>query len=182
MLLPLGILASSGGAAADYELISSTLLTGSQAVISFNTSSLSAYKHLQIRATSRTDVASVYVDTRLRFNTDTGSNYSSHELYGAGGTPASGGSGGLTSAGIAYSAGSSAASYVFSGMVIDILDFAATTKNKTARSLSGIAAASNLIDLRSGVWHSLSAVTQIDLSTSGNFVAGSRFSLYGLKG
>jgi len=169
---------------ADYELISTTVLGSSAAAITFSSldTLASAYKHLQIRAASRSDVASAYVDTRVKINGDTTSaNYSTHELYGTGSTVASGGAGSYYPPGIAYSAGSSAGSNIFSGFVIDILDFSNTSKRKTLRSLSGIVASSSLIDLRSVGWFSTAAITSIELNTTSNFITGSRFSLYGLK-
>ena len=187
MLIPFGILAATGGGVAGaFELISTTVLASPAASVTFSSLSTSAadYKHLQIRAISRSDVASSYVDTRVKLNGDTTTgNYSTHEFYGAGsGTPASGGAGPYYPPGIAYSSGASAAANAFGAFVIDILDFASTSKNKTLRGLSGVTATSNLVDLRSVGWYSTAAITSIELNTSGNFIAGSRFSLYGLKG
>lgn len=175
----------NAGAVSDYQLLSSTTLGGSQASITFTSDATWAnFKHLQIRGVARTDVASIYVDSRIRFNGDSGANYSTHEMYGAGGSaPTSGGAASQNQLNIFYSAGSTAATYIFAPFTIDILDAFSTTKNKTARSLSGVVASSNLIDLRSGAWYSTSAITSININlASGNFIAGSRFSLYGLKG
>jgi hypothetical protein len=172
--------------AGDYELISTTVLSSSQSTVTFSglNTSASAYKHLQIRAVSRTDVASVYVDTRLRFNGDTGSNYASHELYASGsGSVGSSGSINQTVASCGHSAGSSAAANIFAAFTVDIFDFSSTTKNKVLRGLTGIAASSNLIDFRSALWNSTNAITSIEINlASGNFVSGSRYSLYGLRG
>lgn len=166
------------------EMITEVILTGSQASITFDVSTLAAsgYRHLQIRATSRTDVASTYVDTRIRFNSDSTANYSTHEMYGAGGTIASGGAPSVTAAGIAYSAGTSAGASNFASMIIDILDFSFTGKRKSLRGFSGIVDSSALVDIRSGAWYSTAAITSININlNSGNFVAGSRFSLYASK-
>ena len=77
----------------------------------------------------------------------------------------------------------------FGASIIDIYDFASTTKTTTARSLFGrIGAtntASNKVGINSGMWNNTAAVTSISfgLPTVGfvNYVAGSRFSLIGIR-
>jgi hypothetical protein len=76
------------------------------------------------------------------------------------------------------------AANAFGGSVIDILDPYSTTKNKTVRSLQGVAGATNnAIELRSGFRNNTESTTSISLTAiSDNYVVGSRFSLYGIKG
>ena len=77
----------------------------------------------------------------------------------------------------------------FGVAVLDILDAFSTTKNTTTRSLTGMTMASVDVDAKrtitlfSGVLFSTVAVSDIVLSGEygGNFVAGSRFSLMGVK-
>jgi hypothetical protein len=188
-LIPLGFWAASGAgggaASAAYELISTTVLGSSQASVTFSGlgTSAAAYKHLQIRATEYYDAGGF--STTLRFNADTGSNYAYHGLYGNGSSVASG--------------ASTSASYMLSNTIsvghtadtndrvvgiVDILDFASTSKNKTIRAFNGRAGVSSrFVELLSGVWLSTSAVTSITLGVNGSplFNTGSRFSLYGLK-
>jgi hypothetical protein len=76
---------------------------------------------------------------------------------------------------------------VFSAVILDILDYSLTTKNKATRALMGyeINAASNTYNLNyhSGLWMSTSAITQIDLfPDTGNFAQYTQFALYGIKG
>lgn len=183
MLLPLGILASASGGA-DYELISTTLVTSAVASVTFDVSTLaSTYKHLQIRALGKSSAtASDSID--LTFNNDTGSNYSYHELYGNGSSVGSGAS--TSRANIAAVCGmrSSSDTYVFDAAVIDLLDPFSTSKNKTSRSFrGGTGGTGSVVYLVSGAWFSTSAVTSIKLTgRSNNLGVGSRFSLYGLKG
>jgi hypothetical protein len=69
--------------------------------------------------------------------------------------------------------------------VVDILDSFSTTKNKTIRSLTGKNGNSTReIQVWSGAWRNTNSVTSITLSTSSlaNISAGSRFSIYGIKG
>jgi hypothetical protein len=67
---------------------------------------------------------------------------------------------------------------------MDILDYGVTTKNTTMRALNG-GHEYNWIALASGVWMNTAAVTSITFNmplTSANFVSGTRFSLYGIRG
>lgn len=185
MLLPLGILASSGGVSSAFELISTSLISTTTSSVTFNVSTLSStYKHLQLRVAGRADNSgSHYVYMGVRFNSDTAANYSVHEIYGAGSSVATGGAGSQTSAAIGYTSGAGAAANNFGVTIADILDPFSATKNKAIRGLSGVSSTSPLIDLRSSAWYSTSPVTSINvLVTGGSFVSGSRLSLYGIKG
>ena len=191
----LGIYASSqqGSRASSYESITTvTVGAGGTSTITFS-SIPSTYTHLQIRGIARSTLAGVNPDNiAFRFNSDSGSNYSTHNLYAT-----SFGSnvyaGAFTSLSYGYlpsaipSAGS--LSNDFCGFVIDILDYRNTSKNKTVRALSGWdenAVQSpnfyNRIQLSSSAWLSTSAITQIDFTNSANFAQYSSFALYGIKG
>jgi hypothetical protein len=185
MLIPLGFLAGSGaGFESDYELIESTILGSTQSSIVFDVTGLgSTYKHLQIRAVARSSRSDTNDNVYLRFNADAGSNYSTHFMWGNGSSVSSSG---LANQGFVYAAGALAAASstanVFGVFYIDILDAFSTTKNKTTRALSGNN--TQFIELDTGVWRSTSATTSLTLTlaTGPNFVAGSRFSIYGIKG
>jgi len=67
--------------------------------------------------------------------------------------------------------------------VLDILDAYSTTKNKTIRSLSGMTGGANNLQLYSGLWNNTAAISSLNIFPGAtNFVAGSRFSLYGIRG
>jgi hypothetical protein len=189
MPITLGILAQSRQApvaAGSYDLIESVVLTSTTASVTFSglAAYASTYKHLQLRMVARTNRGATGDDLSIQFNGDTGSNYTWHNLSGNGSS--------VTSNAIAISntwmgnyglAGGSTTSDVFSAQVTDILDpFAA--KNKTIRSLSGMASNNNVIDLTSGFWNNTASLTEIRvfLRLGTSYVSGSRFSLYGLKG
>jgi hypothetical protein len=73
----------------------------------------------------------------------------------------------------------------FGAAVLDVLDPYSTTKNKTLRCLQGVRAGTGpAIELRSGFWNNTASITSIVFTpeTSGSFVSGSRFSLYGIRG
>ena len=144
------------------------------------------YKHLQIRHIARGTSSNTLDNMQMQYNGDTAGNYISHFLYGTG---SGSGAAGATAANNSFmlssriSAANTGASMFGSG-VIDILDYANTSKNKTMRSLSGWDGnGSGEVFLESGLWMSTSAVTSITLyPNSGNFAQYSSFALYGIKG
>jgi hypothetical protein len=186
MLLPLGILGQGGaaGGGAAFELISTTIATGSSTSVTFS-SIPATYTHLQLRVTNRGDYATTNdLLNLLTFNGDTAANYSWHHLYGDG-TSAGGmntASASAIRAGV-FPGGSSTAT-VWSGGVLDILDYANANKYKTARMLVGSHTTTGKnIKFVSGNWRNTAAITSLTLTTEiGNFTSGSRFSLYGIKG
>jgi hypothetical protein len=187
MLIPLGFWAASGAGStgSTFELISTTIL-GSANTISF-TSIPSGYKHLQIRAAARTAAGQVPDQIGVRLNNDTtAGNHGWHYLNGNGSSVTSGaGVSNETVVRCQMITGASAVTNNFGVVVIDILDAFSTSKNKTIRSLGGYADSSaGNIGLSSGFYLSTNAVTRVDLIGlfSANFIANSRFSLYGIKG
>jgi hypothetical protein len=176
-----GFLGVGGAVATDYESIATvTAPAGGSVSIDF-TSISSAYTHLQIRGINRNETANNTF--RLRFNSDSGSNYSRHYLFGDGSTAQAAAGASQTSIGAGIIATSSNGANIFSGFVIDILDYANTSKYKTMRSLGGYDAnGSGNIGLFSGVWLNTAAITSITLlSDSGDQNQYSSFALYGIK-
>jgi len=168
-----------------YESIASNTLSVDTTTVTFS-SIPGTYQHLQLRIMPRSTFASVAAAIRIRFNSDTTSaNYVYHRLYGDG-TSATATA--TTSAGYIFchaSAGASATADIFGGNIIDIHDYASSTKNKTVRALAGldVNGAGGLINLVSGLWINTNAITSIDITTNGtSFKSGSTFALYGIKG
>jgi hypothetical protein len=182
-MLLLGVLAAQAEAAApagDYDLLQTEILTGTASSVTFsslNSTYGTDYQHLQLRVVQLLNYGSARV-TAIRLNSDTGSNYSLHGLFGNGSAVSSYGYSSLTymDYGLDLGTGSS-----WTASVIDLLDPFETTKSTTMRSLSGVA--SSDIRLASGAWHNTAAVTDISFVSpaGGSFNIGSRFSLYGLK-
>lgn len=170
---------------ASYFPITTTTLASATASVTFS-SIPSTYTHLQIRFLARTARANQEDNIQLRFNSDSGSNYAAHVLYG------DGASAGAFSDGTSISfntrsvvAAASSASGVFGSGVIDILDYANTSKNTTVRSLSGYDAnGSGQARLSSGLWMNTAAVTSVTIvsANAANLSAYSSFTLYGIKG
>lgn len=180
--LILGILGSSGAVVGgSYESIATTVVgSGGASDITF-TSIPSTYKHLQIRLTSiLSDQNNIYMQVGAG-SIDTGSNYAWHELYGDGSSAAAGAGSSQSFIKASYQASTSA--NIVSVAVIDVLDYASTSKNKTVRSLTGSDAnGSGFIFLRSGLWQSTSAIDRIKLyGQSGSFNQYTHAALYGIK-
>jgi hypothetical protein len=175
-----------------YESIATVLVgSGGSATISF-TSIPSTYKHLQIRGIARSTRADFAIDQLYtRFNSDTGSNYSWHWLSGNGSTASTDVGTSATSMNLGWFATNAAASVTnaFGGLVIDILDYANTSKYKTVRTLigndlnGGGSPFTGTVSLISGLWQSTSAITSISFDPSAaDFAQYSSFALYGIRG
>ena len=157
-----------------YDAIASTTLSASAASITFS-GIPSTYTHLQLRVLCG---ASTNASVNYKLNSDgTATNYYYHRLQGDGSSAASA-AGNLNR--ILDYAGTST---YFYGAVIDILDYASISKNKTLRAIGGHDNNSNgLIGLYSNGWTNTAAVTTIDLyPDAGNFVTYSSFALYGIR-
>ena len=172
----LGILASSRLVSTNsYESIQTVSLGSSQATITFS-SIPSTYKHLQIRYSANCTATGNPI---VRFNSDTGSNYAWHIVYGNG-TSAAAVAGATQS--FMYLGTTYQNTSVFNGGVIDILDYASSNKTKTMRALCGAENNSaGEVGLFSGLWNSTSAISSVTI-TLANFTQYSSFALYGIKG
>ena len=181
MLIPLGFL--GGGGSGDLVLISTQVLASTASTVTFS-SIANSYKHLQLRVVSRTSASSV--DTlQIRFNGDSGTNYAWHRLQGDGAAGMQSVAGATQNyANQGFVADSTSAASAFAPSIVDILDYANTTTNKTVRGVGGIQGSLQLVALKSSVWLSASAISSITIGSNGGgvFQVGSRFSLYGVKG
>jgi len=182
MLIPIGFF--GGGNTSSYELISTTVLGADTATVSFS-SIPQTYKHLQIRGTVRvTAITNTGGVMTIRLNGDSTASYSWHALFGNGGSSTSEGVINTTEVRAYMIPGSSAEANLFSPFVMDILDYS-VAKNKTTRNFIGNAVlGAGQIRLESGSLYKTPAISTISLSniSTNNFVANSRFSLYGIKG
>jgi hypothetical protein len=174
--------AGAGGVAGGeaYEQISTTVLGSTSSTITFS-SIPSTYKHLQLRIVSRNNSGNIGRQLVMQFNSDTGFNYTSHAING---TPSFINATNRLSDNYIYFIGASngATANNFSANIVDILDYANTSKNTTTRTLGGLH--EDGIRLQSGAWYSTSAITSITLSnpSTESYMTGSRFTLYGIRG
>lgn len=168
------------------EPIASQLLSSTASSVVFNNIP-QGYKHLQIRILARTDrSANEYDGSLIQFNSDTGSNYAYHRLIGDGSAALADAYANQTSGNLGTTLGGGAIANAFSPLITDILDYASAVKYKTVRSLSGRqnnTTDSNIL-FTSSLWMNTSPITLITIKPSAgpNFVANSRFSLYGIRG
>ena len=173
-----------------FEPIATTTVgSGGSSSITFS-SIPSTYKHLQIRGISKQSATTTgFPNVGAYFNSDTTyTNYISHYVNGNGSAVSAGNV--QASGYYAYSfnttTSNSGYANIFSVMVMDILDYASTNKNKTIRTLGGQDAnGSGEVVLTSGLWmNSSTAINAVTftLPGGGNFSEYSSFALYGIKG
>lgn len=183
-MLGTGVAASTNS----YESIATvTVGAGGSSSIDF-TSIPSTYKHLQIRAITRSTRADNSDGPLFRLGNgsiDTGSNYSWHFIKGDGTAATANGAATQSTLVLGDMPAASRTSGIFGGFVIDILDYQNTNKYKTTRTLNGYDS-NGAGDLRflSGSWRSTSAVDTIRIypEVGPNFAQYSHFALYGIKG
>jgi hypothetical protein len=171
-------LLESGAAAAvgDYESIATvTVGAGGSSSISFS-SIAGTYKHLQVRCMYNTITNPDNIGMTINGSV-TPSRV--HLLFGNGTSAVSDNT---TSNLFTIQAGAS--STTMYGMVIDLLDYTNTNKNKTLRALGGgDFNGSGVVWLSSALYATTSAVTSLTLQGNGgqSFTQYSSFALYGVK-
>ena len=169
-----------------YESIQTVTLTGSQSSISFS-SIPSTYKNLQIRGVLRGDRANTGEIVGVQFNGDTStSNYLSHRLIGDGTNAASASqaTGTYSSTWVNHIPGANSSASIYGTIVMDILDYATSSKNRVGRNLGGDTGGDKIVWFGSELWLSSAAITSITFVPifGTNFVQYSQLALYGLKG
>lgn len=160
---------------ATYEPIATTTLGSAASSIAF-TSISSAYTDLRVIWTGIATGGAV--DFYLRFNSDTGTNYSGTYLYGDG---SSAGSQRVTSENAArLSFGLS--SSIPTTTQIDIFSYAGSTFKTVLSAFSNDYNGSGETRRSVHLWRSTSAITTVTLSpSSSTFAAGTTATLYGIK-
>jgi hypothetical protein len=185
-LFPLGLLSQGGGAGGGvaFEQISTTVVSGgSTTSISF-TSIPATYKHLQVRWTARSAWNTTGASL-MNVSINGVTSAITHRMQSDGGAVDVTSTAFLSIARIPVATGATSS---FGGGVLDILDYSSSNKNKTYRSFFGHQNGANtsninLIGLWSGTNLSTDVTTSLAFDTNGDaFVAGSRFTLYGIKG
>ena len=165
------------------ELYDETLV-GNQASIDTGAGGFStAFDHLQVVILARTAEAAVLSSLVLNFNGDGGANYDYQRMRVVNTTVA--GEITLATTGIVIAcAGASAQAGAFSAIDFLIPAYSQTVAHKSFVLMGGLAedtAADNRTSLQGNRWRSTAAITRIVLSPSGgNFVAGTRLTVYGI--
>lgn len=167
--------------------ISRFTATGGETTITLS-SIPSTYKSLQLRCITKDTYtgSNGTQELGIRFNGDSGNNYSAHRLQGDGSAvSASGGaSQGIIDRSPIMDVYGNLTNY-YGAAIVDIIDYANTSKYKTLRAFTGadINASGGKIALASGMWMNTAAITSISIT---GFIfgcaAGSTFALYGMVG
>ena len=172
--------------ATSFESIATAVGTGSSGTITFS-SIPSTYKHLQVRFIARDTGAGTTTNiVSINLNADgTSANYARHALVGNGTAASAEASTASTQLGPWCANGGTSANIMGVG-IIDLIDYASTTKNKTIRAFGGANAnttsTSFEVNLTSLLWKNTNAVTSLSLVCGNNFTTSSTFALYGIKG
>jgi hypothetical protein len=172
--------ASGGGLAGAFESIASATGTGSSGTITFS-SIPQTYQHLQIRIMANDGGNN---NIGIRFNGDSGTNYANHKLEGDGSAVAASANTSVNRA--LYVGQATGLTDIMGVSIVDIHDYASSTKNTTVRSLVGWDSNNDVdggyIRLTSGLFNNTASVTSISLvDLGGNFTTTSIFALYGIK-
>jgi hypothetical protein len=165
--------------ATTYEPIATTTLNTATATVTFSTIS-GAYTDLILIASPV--VVSGTPSLRIRFNSDSGSNYSNTTLSGDGSVATSGMESNITSAYAGVSQISTTAGS--SNSITHIMNYSNSTTYKTILERSNNSAEKVVASVSS--WRNTNAITSIELAAgssfpSVNFASGSTFTLYGIK-
>jgi hypothetical protein len=153
-----------------YEPIATNTLGSDAASVTFS-SIPSTYTDLVLVSNYRLNTGDNFLI--LRFNSDTGSNYSFTNAYTEGTTAASDRATSQTSARIGFYGSAQ------SNSIVNIMNYSNTTTNKTAVSRDNT---NTYVITRVNLWRNTSAITSITILTpSPNITSGSTFTLYGIK-
>lgn len=170
---------------AGFESIATVTGNGSSSTLTFS-SIPSDYTSLQIRGIGRS--AGSTIAATLTFNGGAVGDYSRHELRGNGSAAGASGGSSATSITVLRIAVSSSTASTMGVGVIDIHDYASTTRYKTVRAFTGMdmntSSTTYQVQMLSGVWMSTAAITSITLEVA-DFTAWTSqttFALYGIKG
>jgi len=182
MLIPSGILTTAGGFSSDYQLIATALLSSNGTAVFSNIPQ--TYRHLQVRAATLvagSSNGSGFEDSWAFNNDYNGSNYSTHQLRGNGSSVSTF----YRSSGMFLQHASFTSGQPITNVAtVDFINYRDTSRFKTVRLLGGVHGPNgSWITLSSGEWRSLAAITTIEYNYGGTaLAAGSRISLYGVKG
>ena len=153
-------------------------VTGSPTSITFS-GFASTYRDLYIVCSANTPGNNAFY--QVRFNGDTGTNYSIQSQFGAGSAAANNYRAfSLTSISpVGSGANNELGSTRLAFFALDVLDYSKTDKRKVALSRSS--SSGNSINSWVGTWHNTAAITSVIIFPSvGNFTTDNTFTLYGV--
>jgi hypothetical protein len=155
-------------------------------IASWDVSSISqAYNHLRIVFSGRGDGAAVVTPVHMRLNNDSGANYDSQYLIGQKTLVVGAEQIGATYGWPGEYVDASATANLAANFDLLLVDYVSTTFYKTwvSKSYAPWGVLTNTVAVAGfgGTWRNTGAVNRVTiLPNSGNFVAGSRLTIYGL--
>jgi len=165
--------------ASTYDSIATQTLSSAATSVTFS-SIPSTFTDLVLVTSAMGD--SGVIDMVLRFNSDSGTNYSSSRLYGDGTSAGSNRSINATKIDVNYSGSVSTTAPITS--VITIFNYANSTTYKSVLMRSAdVGGTYQGVNMIASVWRGSSnqAITSLTVSGTANIKAGSMFTLYGIK-
>ena len=166
--------------ATTYEPIATTTLGSAQSTVDFSSIS-GSYTDIVVVGNLGISTASENVLFRVgNGSIDTGSNYSSTELYGTGSSAGSQRTSSATGARISFAGSFNTA--VDGNFILHLMNYANTTTYKSFLSrFNSTAATYPATAAYASLWRSTSAINTLRFyTTGGNFLANSTFTLYGI--
>tara|TARA_R110000822_G_scaffold1273_2_gene5774 strand:+ start:1887 stop:3257 length:1371 start_codon:yes stop_codon:yes gene_type:complete len=163
--------------AQNYILLETIELTQSAASVTFDNLPPSGYTDLKVVASFRGTTAALYEITAIRFN-GLSTNLSSKSIEGNGSAASS-----ISNSFIYFGSGdgASATANTFSNIEAYIPNY--TSSNYKSVSINSVGETNGTTiysQLTAGLWSSIAAITSVEIVPTGNFVANSTFSLYGV--
>ena len=175
----------AGGSGGALVKISEQVLSGTAASVTFSNIPQTGFRDLVIHYIARGDAAVTQSDLQCQANGDTGANYDRQYQDSTSTTVSTGNDIGATLATVGKFAGASATSGSVAQGVVRWQGYAATTYRKAFRSEGTVnmsdASGGVLMFANGGEWRNTAAITSLRFfPASGNLVAGSVFTLYGV--
>jgi hypothetical protein len=164
-----------------YQLIQAQNLVSDAASVTFS-SIPGTYTDLALRMSTRATPVGVIESIKLRFNNDSGTNYSYTLLRGSGSSASSANSVSNDIIEVNGSPGANITANTFSNNEIYIPSY--TVSQSKALSTSSIVennSSTGYQEAGAALWRNNAAITSILIDVSGSFVTGSSFYLYGIK-
>ena len=157
-----------------YEKIATTTLGSAQSTVTFSTIT-GSYTDLVLVANYTATVVDQGI--RVRYNSDTGTNYSYRNMVGY-----SGGTLTQQASNVSHTRISAVSSTDSPNTVItNFINYSNTTTYKTHISRGNAVGNQSAVEAFCGTWRNTSAITNIEVYlNSGNFSTGATFTLYGI--
>ena len=167
---------SGGGGTSAVTQISQNVLSGAAASVTFS-GIAGTFTDLMISMNARGDAAAGNINVGIQVNGDAGTNYDDGNFLSSGTFSNTG----QTQAILCIVTAATATANFSSGCEIRLYNYARTTFFKPLQGISsGFVSAPNE-GLSAGLWKSTAAITSVTiLPSSGNFITGSTFTLWGI--